>query len=222
MEFVDPPEHAVQVMLDLETLGTKPYCPVLTIGAVRFEVGDMQPMHPFYQAIRLESCLEHGLKPAAGTIDWWMKQSQAAQDAAFRDEKAVDLPEALDRFTDWMGSRPDYVWGNSALFDNGILEAAYFACGKQLPWKAFHERCYRTLKSLPGMEQFKLQRAGTHHNALDDAVTQARHCRAMLQHLEKINTPRTTVAPLVAAVVDTVVAITSAGEDSFKDVPLER
>ena len=184
MPFVEPPEHGVEAMLDLETLGTEPFCPILTIGACRFEAGPMQPMEPFYQAVRLDSCLALGMKPSASTIDWWMRQSKEAQDAAFRDPDAVDLPEALDRFTTWLNARPDNLWGNSARFDIGILAAAYKVCGKEVSWDHWREMDYRCLKNLPGMAQFRLKRAGTHHNALDDAVSQAHHCRAMLIHLK--------------------------------------
>lgn len=183
MPFVEPPEHAVEVMIDLETLGLDPYAPVIAIGACRFEAGPMHAMEPFYQAIDLESCLKVGLKPNADTIKWWMKQSDSAR-SLFDDPKAVALPIALDAFTDWLAARPDYLWGNSAAFDLGLLAAAYRACGKVVPWEFFRERCYRTLKSLPGMDQFRLKRIGTHHNALDDAVSQAHHCRAMLIHLK--------------------------------------
>lgn len=184
MPFVEPPEHGVEIMLDLETMGTDPYSPIIAIGAVRFEAGPMQAMTSFYQSIKLESCMKLGLRPSASTIEWWMKQSDAAK-RVFEDEHAVDLPLALDAFTEWYGARPDNVWGNSAAFDIGLLKDAYKACGKDFPVAFYRERCYRTLKGLPGMDQFKLQRRGTHHNALDDAISQAHHCRDMLLSMRK-------------------------------------
>lgn len=183
MPFVEPPEHGVEIMLDLETMGTAPYSPVIAIGAVRFEAGPMQAMPPFYQAITLESAMELGLRPSASTIKWWMKQNPAAQ-AVLDDPEAVPLPLALDAFTEWYGSRPDNMWGNSAAFDCGLLASAYKACGKEPPWAYHREKCYRTLKGLPGMGRFKLVRRGTHHNALDDAISQAHHCREMLLSMQ--------------------------------------
>lgn len=188
MTFREPPEQGVEVMIDLETMGTDPFSPILAIGAVRFIADETTyPMPPFYQAITLESCLEVGLRSKADTILWWMKQSSEAK-RVFEDPQAVSLPLALDAFTDWWGARPDRPWGNSASFDLGLLRDAYKACGKTAPWLQSSygfasERCYRTLKSLPGMEAFKLQRKGTHHNALDDAISQAHHCRNMLMFL---------------------------------------
>lgn len=184
--YVQPPEAGVEVMLDLETMGTDPWSPIIAIGAVRFIAGEMTgPMEPFYQAITLESCMKVGLRPTPGTILWWMKQKPEAQ-AVFDDPAAVDLPLALDAFTDWYGSRPDNVWGNSAAFDIGLLKDAYKACGKEFPVAFYRERCYRTLKGLPGMDRFRLNRRGTHHNALDDAISQAGHCRDMLRAMHPL------------------------------------
>jgi len=171
-------------MVDLETLGTDPYSPILSIGAVRFRFDD-KPIHPddiFYQVITLESCMELGLRPSASTIKWWMEQSEEAR-AVFKDETAVSLPNVLDEFTNWWGSRPDDIWGNSISFDGGILKDAYRMCKKEAPWAFWRERCYRTMKSLPLVQDVPLIRSGTHHNALDDAIDQMAHLRAIYKKL---------------------------------------
>ena len=177
---------AMHVMVDLETLGTEPFSPILSIGACRFQltpnIGEPGVADVFYQPITLESCFDVGLKPSASTTLWWMQQSKEAQ-KVFTDPAAIALPEALDRFTDFLNSRPDEMWGNSARFDFGLLSAAYRACGKEIPWEHWRERCYRTMKTLPMVQHIKLERFGTYHNALDDALSQARHLRAILLHL---------------------------------------
>lgn len=170
------------VMLDIETMGTDPFAPVIAIGACRFEMDDSPIEDTFYQAITLESCLEVGLRASASTTVWWMGQSEQAR-AVFTDADAVKLPHALDAFTDFLNSRPDDLWGNSARFDIGLLEACYKACGKEVPWMHWSERCYRTLKNLPGAKDVKLVRQGTYHHALDDAISQANHLRNIYKHL---------------------------------------
>ncbi len=172
------------VMLDLETMGTDPYSPVIAIGACRFEMDEGNVADDvFYQAITLESCIEVGLRASASTTLWWMAQSKEAQ-AVFTDPSAVALPIALDAFTDFLNSRPDTLWGNSARFDCGLLEACYKACGKVVPWEHWNERCYRTVKNLPSAKQVALERSGTHHNALDDALSQADHLRRIYKALD--------------------------------------
>lgn len=180
--YLNEPNHC---MVDLETLGTDPYSPILSIGACTFRTDDNAAItDAFYQAVDLESCLQLGLRPSASTIKWWMEQSDTARAAAFNDPQAVKLPLALDAFTDWLNSRPVKLWGNSARFDLGLLEAAYKACGKEVAWRFTKEACYRTIKSLPGAQPVELQRLGTHHNALDDALSQALHLRAISQQLQ--------------------------------------
>jgi len=175
-------ENALNAMVDLETMGTKPYAPLLSIGAVAFNFDDEPIMDLFYQPIDLESCLELGMRPDAGAIKFWCDQGEAAQ-MVMSHPDAVTLPLALDAFTDWWGSRPMSFWGNSARFDAGLLEAAYKVCGKQIPWAWHKERCYRTVKNLPGAQHAKLERYGTHHNALDDALSQALHLRSIYKAL---------------------------------------
>lgn len=176
---------AKHCMTDLETLGKKPYCPVLTIGACAFNLDDNLPIvDVFYQPIRLDSCLEVGLRVDADTLKWWMQQDPAAVQAAFLDEQAVKLPNALDAFTDWIGSRPMQMWGNSARFDMGILEAAYQVCGKEIPWEWRNERDYRTVKNIASARDIPLQRVGLFHHASDDAVSQAYHLRRVSQQLQ--------------------------------------
>jgi DNA polymerase III epsilon subunit-like protein len=178
------------IMLDLETMGTSPYSPVIAIGACVFDLGPVAERagtyddgtYQFYQAITLESCLDIGLKPSASTIIWWAQQSAGAQ-AVLTDPSAVTLPLALDAFTDWLNSRPYTLWGNSASFDCGLLAAAYKACGKEIPWQFYREACYRTVKNLPGAREVELDRYGTHHNALDDAISQAMHLQAIYKKL---------------------------------------
>lgn len=175
--------EATDAMLDLETLGTKPYSPILAIGACAFRPDQVGPIEDaFYQAVTLESCLDLGLRPSADTILWWMDREPEAR-AVFKDPLAVTLPLALDAFTDWLNSRPLKLWGNSAAFDCGLLAAAYTACGKVVPWEFYNERCYRTLKKLSGADGIPLARVGTHHNAVDDALSQAYHLMAIYKGL---------------------------------------
>jgi hypothetical protein len=110
-----------------------------------------------------------------------MKQSPEAR-ALFSDENAVKLPLALDAFTDWHNSRPDTIWGNSAAFDCGLLKDAYKACGKEVPWAFYRECCYRTAKNM--VPTLALSWLGVHHNALDDAISQAYHLQKIYKHLQ--------------------------------------
>lgn len=175
------------VMVDLETLGTVPGCSVLSIGAVAFDAdADAVSESTYGICILRSSCLDAGLFEDVATIDWWAKQDpDVAQilDLAQDPEIAVPLSDALTDFSFWLaGYGPDVrIWGNGADFDNPILAAAYRAAGIDLPWESYSGRCYRTLKNL--RRDVPFVRIGSHHNAVDDAVSQAAHAVRILRDI---------------------------------------
>lgn len=168
------------VMLDLETMGNGPQAAIIAIGAVEFDIQARQIGERFYTVIDLESAVACGGVMDASTVLWWLKQSDAAR-AAF-DRGGDHIAAALQLFASWMGHRAKRddvrVWGNGAAFDNVILASAYRRSGIQQPWQFWNDRCYRTVRAQhPAVE---MQRNGTHHNAVDDAESQARHLIAMM------------------------------------------
>jgi len=163
-----------QIMIDLETMGTNANAAILSIGAVRF--GTDSIIDEYYQTIDLESCIEWGLEMDASTVKWWLKQSKKAQRALAANTKTLD--EVLNSLSAWLGKKAT-VWGNGSDFDNVILANAYKTIEQKQPWPYYNNRCYRTLKELH--PHIKIERQGTHHNALDDATTQAQHLMQILK-----------------------------------------
>lgn len=180
------------VMVDLETLGTAPGSIILSIGAVSFGP-KKEHGSTFYEKISIESCQEHGLTFDADTLSWWMIQSAQARAEAF--SGALPLPVVLQSFIHFIGrdAKDVEIWGNGASFDITLLAAAYRATKLPCPWKFWNERCYRTMKSL--YPEVPCERIGTHHNALDDAMTQALHLAQILMHIEKAGAPLMEVKP---------------------------
>lgn len=162
------------VMVDLETYGLAAGCPVLSVGAT--VVGNRALT--FYGVAKVDQSA-YGLKPEPATIKYWEEQSEDAR-KVFIDPSAMDLPVLLRLFASWLPAEA-FVWGNGADFDNPILSAAYKAVGMRQPWKPFNGRCYRTIKNLA--PHIKVVRQGTHHNALDDALTQAEHMERIVAEL---------------------------------------
>lgn len=163
---------ALPVMLDLETLGTKPGSAVLSIGAVEFDPSTYELGREFYVVIDKESSLDYGLTVDPETVAWWEKQDPAARTVLT--EKGVPVEEALRQFSEFMSpNSSETLWGNGSDFDNVLLKAVYDNAGVTVPWSYWNNRCYRTMKNM--FKQCKLRRTGTHHNALDDAKSQATH-----------------------------------------------
>ena len=165
----------MNVMLDLETLGTRPGSIITAIGAVRFSpengISDR-----YYAAIDPADGQRLGFTMDASTVIWWMRQSDAAR-SLYADPMAMPLADALGGFARF--AKGALIWGNGADFDNALLAEAYIRCGMRVPWPHSASRCFRTLKDL--RPDIPMERVGTHHNALDDAATQALHALAIMR-----------------------------------------
>jgi hypothetical protein len=180
-----PKPQPVDLMIDIETMGNTPGAAILSIGAVFIKDGKLA--EEFYQHIDLESCLENGLKMDAGTVTWWMGQTDEARDVITKGLGGrVDL--VLCNFCHWVCSTVGndlsgvQVWGNSSTFDVVLMEEAFRKTHIAIPWKFWGHRCYRTLKNLfPGVP--KPDFTGIKHHALDDAKFQALHLISILEHI---------------------------------------
>ncbi len=178
------------IMLDLETMGSGPNAAIVSIGAVEFNLETGHLGESFYQVITLSTSVQYGGVMDADTVLWWLRQDDEARQAIAR--PGVHITVALVEFTKWLNSYNRDVnnvkmWGNGAAFDNVILASAYRNNMLPQPWKHWNDRCYRTVKSQH--RDVKLVRTGTHHNALDDAISQAQHLIAMLP--PAVQTPAT-------------------------------
>lgn len=174
------------VMVDLETLDCIPGGVILSIGAVEFDPTGVMGRR-FYQVVSIYSCQRYGLTIGADTYSWWMNQDKDARQVLDEAGEPLALPlkDVLRSFNAWLDDWSDVkVWGNGSDFDNAFLQVAYKRAGIPVPWKFWHNRCFRTLKTLhPGFKRLEPPRTGTKHNALDDAVHQARWAMRIYQAL---------------------------------------
>lgn len=184
--------HYKNLMVDIETLSTKPNALILSIGAVFFctETGELGP--EFYTKIDPESAQAYGGVIDASTVIWWLSKSEnARKEITDKTSTKFSLPEALWLFNDYIStnsiSSELQVWGNGSDFDNVILASAYSSIEQTTPWEFYNNRCYRTLKNL--YPSIKMDRSGTHHNALDDAISQAQHALRILSDFTASTVP---------------------------------
>lgn len=170
------------IMVDIETWGTGSDALPISIGACRFNPVGGEIEDRFYVCIDPASAKEAGLSISADTLLWWMAKERNDARDAWLAQSRVDIWTALQGFSEWMTSDEfNLVWGNGATFDNVILRSAFEKATVTCPWKFWQDACYRTLKGLA--PAIKIERSGTHHDALDDAVDQAKHMQAVVAHL---------------------------------------
>jgi hypothetical protein len=166
----------MHIMIDLETMGTRPTAPIMSIGAVAFDATGIHDK--FYANVDLKSAVNSGAAIDPSTVMWWMSQSDESRAALLdKDDQyaIVGALSALSAWRDW--GKVVGVWGNGATFDNVILRETYYRAAVPCPWPFWNDKCYRTVKGIyPDVE---LVRVGTLHNALADARTQAEHLIAI-------------------------------------------
>lgn len=179
-------------MLDIETLGTGSNAAITAIGLTIADTkGDI---HHYYEIVNLQSSVDAGAEIDPSTVLWWMNQSDEARSIYKNNDKAFDLSivlENLNHFVyevcgeDTKGNADLKLWGNGVGFDNVILRNSYssFKYYLDCPFAFYNDMCYRTLKNL--YPEIKLERIGTHHNALDDALSQMDHLELILKEMGK-------------------------------------
>ena len=158
-------------MLDLESLGTRPDCAILTLGAVKFDeytpgsFGDS-----LYLRIDVDEQLALGREVQEDTLTWWSNQAEDVREEALGEGNRVSLTEMyrqLNRFC--VGATN--IWCQGTAFDIVILENIYRQMGWPTPWQFWQIRDSRTLFGVHGDPREK-NKAGL-HNALEDCVSQA-------------------------------------------------
>lgn len=168
------------IMIDLESLGTRADSVILSLGAVKFDLSsDKIDDKGFYASISIDSNTDLGRRIQEDTLLWWLKQDIAAQ-SVFHEEKTT-LAQALEDFSDWVGTDDYEVWSNGADFDLPMVAHAYAQIQMETPWKFWASNCFRTYKKLPGAKAIAsgVPFSGVKHNALADAFHQAQVAQAI-------------------------------------------
>lgn len=192
----------MDIMLDIETLGKKPGCVVLSIGAIAFDpLADLLPEPEnsgrcFYQNLTIFDQLLAGFKIDPDTLAFWQseKVTVAAVDALKPNQ--VSMESALFRLVTWCnnlpqaGMRPRLVWAKSPDFDCSILEHSAGFYGVNLPWDFRGKADVRTMEHAAALAYNPELptppppiRKGTGHNALDDCFYQAAVVQGITRNL---------------------------------------
>ncbi|POO54357.1 hypothetical protein CPJ18_02345 [Agrobacterium rosae] len=63
----------LDLMIDIETLGTAPGSVILSVGAVTFNAETGEFGEGFYAAVEPQSAVDMGLTIDVSTLKWWME-----------------------------------------------------------------------------------------------------------------------------------------------------
>ena len=162
----------MDVMLDLETLGTRPEAVILTFGAVKFDpwADDIDIEKGMYLRIDVDEQSTLGREIQQETVDWWGRQDPAVFEEAMGEDGRVKANEFLDQLNRFLVG-VDNIWAQGPAFDIVILENLYRQLGRPTPWQFWQIRDSRTLFAVHGDPREKGRAQA--HNALADCYYQA-------------------------------------------------
>lgn len=165
------------VMIDIESFSLKEHAFIVSIGAVRFGT------HKMGETLYLP-CFERqkGRSIDLDTVVWWLQQSDQAREVFKTEPKDVlELRTALLELSEFINPG-DNIWANGVTFDINTLTHAYQSLGMRVPWRYNKINCLRSIKTIyPDVYSMvePLVRKETSHNALDDAICQAKILQAI-------------------------------------------
>ena len=174
------------IMIDIETAATSHDALVLSVGVTEFmpyKEDIFKGTNSTHTNLSLAEQLLAGRRADPKTCKWWAKQSPEAINVAWWGEVRMQVPVLHDMLSRYFPTGQEIIWANGIDFDLTILESLLKDFNLSAPWHHKNKRCMRTLREIKGVQ--KISRAGTHHDALDDAEYQAHQVAAYLKHVNK-------------------------------------
>ena len=177
----------MDVMLDIETLGTCPDCVVLTLGAVKFNpYTSDEVVAGIYCRPDVDEQIERGRIVREDTMQWWLEQAEAVREEALGEDDRIPVQQMLQELNRFLVG-VNNIWAQGTVFDIGILEHLYTQYGMTPNWQYWQISDSRTLFKVHGDPREK-NKEGL-HNALEDCVSQAQAVQEIFRSL-KIPNPK--------------------------------
>jgi hypothetical protein len=197
----------MNIMVDIETLGTNEDSVILQIGAVAFDVYNEKEAEPFEGWFLTDLLVSDQIRTYKRTVDnetliWWMDSvgPKARTSVLERDGfngLVCSTYNALEDFNTFVSMHKDeigtsntgnFIWSNSPSFDLAIIKNAMRQCDIKPVWNHWDERDVRTMDHLNKTLKLGLNKKieGVAHNALDDAKGQAIYVMQITDKLQQI------------------------------------
>ncbi len=177
----------MEIMVDIETLGSKENAVIISIGVMAFDLDSDVTVSAKWNVIA-ESNYDRSINPK--TVMWWLQQSKEAQDALVIPEP-IGLDDALlnlSKFFELHLTDKGGVWANGATFDISILRNAFNQHSIPIPWQYRQEFCMRSLRHFGkkvGLVYSTYKEGNSNHDALADVEIQVRYVKDVYARLKK-------------------------------------
>lgn len=170
----------MDIMLDIETLGTRPDTVILTIGAVKFDPFSSRIGEGLYIKPDVDEQIADGRTFTDGVIEWWGTQPEDVREEALGLEGRISVQETYHQLNKFLVGA-DKIWCQGPVFDICILENLYHQYEWPIPWHFWNIRDSRTLFGVHGDPRIK-NKAGL-HNAMEDCISQAKSVQKVYKDL---------------------------------------
>lgn len=185
-------EDKTHIMVDIETTGTAIGSGIWQIGAVVMDESLYSDRpNTFLMTINPMSLMHSGSKylSSAETLAWqWDKNEDNWNYALQQNFKEgaswgyTPSKSLLTNFSDWLMG---FGYANVELYSRGsfdfqLLRASFALESMDTPWKYYQENDQRTLSK---WTSYSRETASPSHNALDDAIQQAKVIAHVFSHL---------------------------------------
>lgn len=183
----------MDIMLDLETFGNTSTAAINQIGAVAFDRYTGEIIGGYKVNVDAQTCIDHGMTMDVSTINWWLKQSDAARQSITTGDKQHiktalrDLNAFVQAKLNVKGDDKAVLWCH-ATFDEPILSNAYKAVNIRPFWTYRNVRDLRTIVDLADYTIPKEENTGVVHDALDDCLFQIKYTVECVNRLKYANT----------------------------------
>lgn len=163
-------------MIDLETLGLKPGCQILTVACARFD--DNNIYEKFYKRIDLKDYNHYDLTVDSSTLNWWKRQDKKVYDEAFTEQPRESLYNVMYELREFIVKASEggniYIWSHGKEFDIPIVEYTFNLLDLDIPWKFWNTRDTRTLFHFMNIDyrNITIESEFSQHHALYDVERQ--------------------------------------------------
>jgi len=181
-------QNKTHLLIDMETLGTRPNSVILSLACVQFtldsmcEFDDLVKSGFYIKFDSIEQIKKYKRNVEVDTMEWWRKQGDSAKSITKPSKHDVSVEQGLRLFSKFVGTTQysynnSFVWSRGIAFDGPILTSLYdnVANTISMPINTWMLRDVRTFvdvleSSIDGFGRYKdlgIPTAVT-HNALHD------------------------------------------------------
>lgn len=163
----------LHLMVDIETLGNQPNCPIFAIGAATFDINTGKIYEEFYNLINPSYAdNDPRFSYSASTIAWWCAQNEGATAQLTKSlEKGEDIGNALFALENFIQNNPTVKYWAKGMFDYPILSYhVKVLYERDMEFRKFRDM--RTTLDEAEINPKDYPDVGDNHNALDDCKFQ--------------------------------------------------